>query len=134
MDFPLESIHKKALKAHEAANCAGEQGKYWEMHDLLFANPKKLDPPDLSQHATTLGLDLPTFEECLNSGKYEAEIRADMAEGRKAGTRGTPTSLVGYIEADGKKVRAVKRIRGARPYEDFKEEIDSLLAPSKKRE
>ena len=57
-NFPIESIHPQAFKAHEAANCAGEQGKYWEMHGRLFANQKAMSPKDLSDHAQALALEM----------------------------------------------------------------------------
>ena len=83
-DFPIESIHKEAFKAHEAANCAGEQGKYWEIHDRLFANQRALGLKDLSGYAGALSLDLESFERCLNGGKHAAEIRKDIAAGEEA--------------------------------------------------
>src|SRR3989304_9730917 len=79
-DFPL-SIHQNAPKAAEAALCAGEQGKYWEMHDLLFKNQKALGPDNLSSYAKDLALDTSKFKECLDSGKYAAKIKKDMEEG-----------------------------------------------------
>ena len=91
MDFPLESIHPKALKAHEAGNCSGDQGKYWEMHERIFENNRALALKDLKGHAETIGLNLEEFQECMDSGKHESEIRKDLAEGKKAGVRGTPT-------------------------------------------
>lgn len=127
-DFPLESIHKEAFKAHEAANCAGEQGKYWEMHALLFANQRALRLEDLPRHAGVLGLNLPTFERCLDSGKHAIEIRKDITDGVKAGVRGTPTFFLGFTEPNGSKVKALRMLRGAQPYSKFKEAIDSLLA------
>ncbi|MFQ5902498.1 MAG: DsbA family protein [Candidatus Binatia bacterium] len=133
IDFPLESIHSKAFKAHEAANCAGDQGKYWEMHDRIFTNQRTLEAKELSEHAGSIGLDLSTFEQCLNSGKHATEIRNDMAEGVKAGVRGTPTFLLGLTEPNGSsKVKATTIIRGAQPYTRFKQVIDSLLGPQKK--
>ena len=131
-DLPLESIHKQAFKAHEAANCAGDQGKYWEMHNQLFANQRKLRPKDLSGYAETLGLDLSAFESCLNSGKHAAEIRKDIEAGAKAGIRGTPSFLLGYTESDPTKAKAVKMLRGAQPYRQFKQAFDELLASKKK--
>jgi len=131
-DFPLESIHKQAFKAHEAANCAGDQGKFWEMHNQLFANQKKLHPKDLLGYAETLGLDLSVFESCLDSGKHTAEIRKDIDAGVKTGIRGTPSFLLGYTEADPSKVNAVRILRGARPYSQFKQAFDQLLASKKK--
>ena len=130
-DFPIESIHPQALKAAEAANCAGEQSKYWEMHDRLFADQKSLGLKDLSDHAKVLGLDMRNFEQCLNSGKHATEIRNDMAEGQKAGVRGTPTFFLGLTEPNDPKVKTLRAIRGAQPYAAFKEAIDSLLGTPK---
>lgn len=126
MDLPLESIHNVAFKAAEAAHCAGEQGKYWEMHDRLFENQNKLQP--LTPHAEALGLDLPKFEECLNSGRQAAAIRQDMAEAQKAGVTGTPTFFLAYTDPNSSKVKTVRRLTGAQPYAAFKMEIDKLLA------
>lgn len=129
LDFPLESIHKQALKAAEASRCAGEQGKYWEMHNQLFANPTALEVADLVRYATTLNLDSQKFQECINSGKYVNDIRKDMAEGQRVGVRGTPAFYIGVLEQEPFKVRVLKILRGARPYTDFKQAIDSVLTP-----
>ena len=67
------------------------------------------------------------FKECLGSGKYADEIKKDMTEGQKAGVTGTPSSLLGWVQPDGKSVKAVKIVKGAQPYAAFKEAIDSLL-------
>ncbi len=82
-DFPLESIHKDAFKAAEAAECAGEQGKFLEMHARLFENQRALS--DLSLHAEGIESDTAKFQQCLHSGKYAAKIRKDLADGQKAG-------------------------------------------------
>lgn len=126
-DFPLESIHKKAMKASEATRCAAEDGKYWEMHDLLFTDIKALEMADLMRHAQTLNLDSARFQACLEGGIYVNEIRKDMADGQRGGVRGTPTFLVGVSEQDPSRVKILKRIRGAQPYPAFKEVFDSLL-------
>lgn len=130
-DFPLQSIHKEAFRAAEAANCAGEHGKFWEMHDRLFANQKSLGANQLGLHAEAVGLDGPEFERCLASGKYAAKIRRDMADGQKAGVRATPTFLVGLTEADGQMVKATTMLVGAQPYRVFQEAIEALLAASR---
>ena len=127
-DFPIEAIHPLAFKAHEAAHCAGEQRKYWEMHDRLFANQKALNPKDLSRHAKALGLDLSNFRQCLGSGKYAKKIRKDMAEGVKAGVKGTPTFFLGFTNPNDSKLRPMIRIRGAHPYPKFKQAIENLLS------
>jgi len=129
MDFPLP-MHGQAMKASEAALCAGDQDKFWEMHDRLFANQNALGPEALSKHAEALGLDTIQFKECLDSGKHAAQIKAAMVEGQKAGITGTPGFLLGFIEADGK-VKATKIIPGAVPYANFKATIDEMLSSRK---
>jgi len=129
MDFPLP-MHGQAMKASEAALCAGDQGKFWEMHDRLFANQNALSPEGLIKHAEALGLDASQFKECLDSGKHIAQIRAAMAEGQKAGITGTPGFVFGFIEADGK-VRATKKISGAVPYANFRATIEEMLSSKK---
>jgi protein-disulfide isomerase len=126
MDFPLESIHKLAFKAAEAANCAGEQGKYWEMHDRLYANQQKLEP--WTDHAKAIGLDVAKFEECLNSGRQAAEIRRDMEEGKNAGVTGTPAFFLAYTDPKSSKVTTAVRLTGAQQFSFFKSAIDKLLA------
>ncbi len=130
-DLPLESIHKQAFKAAEASRCAGEQGKYWEMHDQLFAQPPALEIADLNRYATGLNLDSAKFQECMNSGKYASEIRKDISEGQRVGVRGTPTFLIGVSEQDLSKVHVLKIVRGARPYSDFKQAIEDLVTQQK---
>jgi protein-disulfide isomerase len=129
MDFPLP-MHREAMKASEAALCAGDQGKFGEMHDTLFANQIALSPEALSNYAEVLGLDTTQFKECLGSGKHAAQIKAAMAEGQKAGITGTPAFLFGFIEANGK-VKATKKISGAVPYANFKATIDEILSSKK---
>jgi protein-disulfide isomerase len=130
-DFPIQSIHPQAFKGHEAAHCAGEQGKYWEMHGRLFANQKAMSPKDLSDHAQGLGLEMPKFQQCVESGKYAAKIRKSLEEGSKAGVQGTPTFFLGLAEANDGQIKAVRIIRGAQPFASFKAAIDSLLAEQK---
>lgn len=98
---------------------------------MLFENQKALNPEDLIKYAETLGLDMPKFKECLDSGKHADEIKKDMAEGQKAGVSGTPSSLVGWVQDDGKSVKAMKIVTGAQPYAAFKDAIESLLSPKK---
>jgi protein-disulfide isomerase len=127
----LESIHKNALKAAEASRCAGDQAKYWEMHDQLFANSTALEMTDLARYATTLSLDLLKFQECLAGGKYVNEIRRDISEGQKAGVRGTPTFFIGVSEGENTRIKVLRVLRGAKSYVEFKEAFDSLLSPQK---
>ena len=130
-DFPLESIHQNAFKAAEASRCAGEQGKYWEMHGQLFAHQQALSPTDLSGYAQALGLKAPLFQACLESGHYAAAIRKDIAEGQQAGVTGTPAFFLGLTDPNSGKVKALRVIKGAQAYAGFKDAIDSLLAAQK---
>jgi protein-disulfide isomerase len=126
LDLPLESIHKFAFKAAEAAHCAGEQGKYWEMHDRLFANQQTLD--DWNAHAEAVGLDVARFEGCLNSDKTVAEIRRDMTQAQIAGVTGTPGFFLALTDPTTTKVRTLRSLKGAQPFPAFKAQIDALLA------
>src|SRR5438093_2305151 len=110
LDFPLESIHKNAFKAAEAGNCAAEQGKFWEMHDRLFANQQALEPAQLTEHAKAVGLDATKFQQCMDSDKYAADIRKDIAEGSKLGVNGTPTTFIALSQPNSK-VKILKAIR-----------------------
>jgi protein-disulfide isomerase len=125
--FPLESIHKNALKAHEATACAGEQGKYWQLHDVLFANQRALTPSDLVQHAATAGLDLAAFRSCLDGGRMTARVRKDIDAGMQLGVQGTPLFLIGTVNPDGQ-VAVRKGISGAQPYSVFKQAFDDVAA------
>ena len=127
-DFPIERIHPQAFKASVAANCAGEQGKYWPMHDRLFANQKDLEPGALKKHADAVGVDSAVFEACFESDVHDAEIKQDLAEGQKAGVRGTPTFFLGLTTSPGSDFKATRVLRGAQPYAQFKQEIDRLLS------
>jgi protein-disulfide isomerase len=126
VDLPLERQHRLAFRAAEAASCAGEQGKRWEMHDRLFASQDRLEP--WGTHAAALGLDGPAFDECLSSGRYTAAIRRGMAEGSRLGIGSTPYFLVGRTERDGSRVRVATTLEGARPFAAFGEALDRLRA------
>ncbi len=116
--FPLD-FHPMAPKAAEAALCAAEQGKFWEMHDTMFQNQQKLMPDDLKAHAKTLALDTKKFDECLTSGKMAATVSKDMEAGKKAGVNGTPAFFINGV-----------MLSGAQPFEEFKRAIDGELSPN----
>jgi protein-disulfide isomerase len=130
-DFPLEAIHPQAFKAAEAAHCAGDQGKYWEMSERLFANPRALGSAELPNHARAVGLDLAAFQPCLDSGKHAGHVRRALADGQKAGVRGTPTFFLGVVEGSDAKVKVLRILRGAQPFAGFKAAIDAALAEQK---
>ncbi len=127
-EFPIGSLHPQAPKAAEAALCAGDHGRYWEMHNLLFRNTNLLDPASLVLHATSLGIDRASFETCVGTAKYAEQVRANYDLGTKAGVRGTPSFFLGLVDpSDPNKVRATQIISGAQPFETFQRAIDALL-------
>jgi protein-disulfide isomerase len=125
-NFPLERSHPQAFKAAVAANCAGEQGKFWAMHQRLFTHQEELGSKDLLQHAKMLALDSSKFTRCLDSEESAAKTRKDLADAEKAGVKVTPTFFLGLTESGNPKITAQKTIVGAKPYTDFKDAIDSL--------
>jgi protein-disulfide isomerase len=96
-DLPIEQIHPHAFKAAEAANCANEQGKFWEMHKRLFENMRSLAPSQLAGHAQAVGLDAQKFAQCLDSNKYAAEVRKDIFDAERAKLEGTPNFVIGLV-------------------------------------
>lgn len=124
-DFPLDRIHPHARKAAEAAHCVGDQGKYWEIHDVLFQNQQNLQPDDLKSYAKKLGLDMKAFETCFDEEKYASRVQQNLTDGLKIGVRGTPSFVLGKTGKDGTVDGLV--ITGARPFSDFKLGIDRLL-------
>jgi protein-disulfide isomerase len=124
-DFPLEAIHPHAFKAAEASHCAGDQGKYWEMHDRLFEHQQELAPTDLVTHAQALGLDVGKFNQCLDVSTHAERVRRDLGDGQQAGVTGTPSFFLGVLQPGDTKVRVVRALRGALPYGAFKAVIDA---------
>lgn len=92
--YPLNGIHPLAAKASEAAMCAKEQGKFWELHDRMYAHQDALEVDDLKKAASELGMDADRFDECVDSNRYEAAIQADLRAGEQAGVNGTPALFV----------------------------------------
>ncbi len=123
--FPLDQLHKKARKEAEAAECAGEQGKFWEMLGLIYeVTPSNdgLDLAQLPQLAKEAGVvNGRQFEDCLDSGRYSDKVASDFEDAEVAGGRGTPYSVL--IGPDGSKTP----LSGAQPYEAVKGKVDSLL-------
>lgn len=115
--FPLTSIHPYAQKAAEASECARDQGKFWEYHDVLFDNYNALMEENLIRFASELGLDMETFSSCLSSGEKARLVRQHMTEGQREGVRGTPAFFVGD-----------ELITGAQPFSVFQQAIDAKLA------
>jgi protein-disulfide isomerase len=115
-DYPIVELHPNAPKAHEAAECADDQEKFWLMHDKIFQNQDNQKVSDLKQYATEIGLDTEIFNECLDTGKYTTEVEKDRTDGVIADVRGTPTWFInGY------------KVEGVIPLETLKEIIDTYL-------
>ncbi len=115
-NYPL-SFHAQAQKAAEAGECANLQGKFWEMHDKMFANQNALGIDALKRYASEIGLNTDKFNECLDSGSMASEVERDFQEGVTAGVQGTPAFIIeGEI------------VSGAQPFEKFKEVIDRKLS------
>ncbi|MEK7600554.1 MAG: DsbA family protein [Patescibacteria group bacterium] len=122
-DFPL-SNHPGAIPAAHATECAEEQGKFWEMHDMIFAeqdtkgvNTISFSVDDLKRWAGKVGLNQTAFNTCLDSGKYNEEIAKDLKDGAASGASGTPSFFING-----------NLIVGAQPYETFKAAIEQILA------
>jgi len=98
--FPL-SIHPNAVTAAESAACARQQGKFWELHRLLFRNSRKLDKTSIIGYAKEAGLDTEAFTKCLNEGSAKEEVQADLAAGRRLGVTGTPTFFIDGVPMSG---------------------------------
>jgi protein-disulfide isomerase len=124
-DLALD-FHPKALKAAQAARCAGDQGKFWEMHDLLSANPETLGPEAYAKFAGDIALDAGTFRSCVESDTHLAAIRGSAQGAAAIGINGTPSFVVGTVTGD---TLVGVRIVGAQPYPVFEKAIRESLAP-----
>ncbi len=118
-DYPLP-YHSMAQKAAEAAECAKEQGKFWEMADKIFANTETLSVEELKKIAKELDLDTSAFDSCLDSGKYKEEVAKDVSDATSYGVQATPTFFING-----------KKIEGALPYTSFKQAIEQALNEAK---
>lgn len=115
-NFPL-SFHQYAQKAAEASECANLQGKFWEMHDKIFANQQKMEIDNLKQYAQELKLNMQKFNADLDSHRFKSAVDEDMKTGASVAVRGTPTFFVNG-----------KKLVGAKPLAEFQKVIDPMLA------
>lgn len=122
-DMPL-GFHKNARKAAQAAHCAGEQDRFWEMRSVLFANAKQLEEENLPKYAETIGLDATAFKSCLASDRHLAGIDQSSRDAGSVQITGTPTFVVGKAASD--QVDG-NRVVGARDYKAFEEQILKVL-------
>lgn len=124
-NFPLENLHPYAVKAGQAAECARDEGKFWEMHERLFANQKMLSDTEVMKYADDLNLTRDKFAACLKSAASEQRIRTDQALAAQLGVTSTPTFILGEIR--NRKFYPKRKIAGAVPYPIFQKEIDAIL-------
>jgi len=115
--FPLNNIHPNAQKAAEASLCANDQGKFWEMHDLMFKEQRSLELEQLKEKAARLELDVEAFNECVDSSKYAEAVMSDQEAASRVGVSGTPALFING-----------RFLSGAQPYEQLAVVIDAELA------
>ena len=119
--FPLTNIHPNAFKAAEASLCAHDQGKFWEMHDIMFQDQNRLTVRDLKATAGRLGLNQKKFDACLDTGRHTEQVQEDLKEGNRVGVTGTPAVFINGVALDG----------GAAPYDVVAKAIEKELAGAK---
>ena len=116
-NLPLNQIHPRAQAAAEAAACAANQGNFWDYHDLIFANNKAVSDEDFEGHASELGLDMPTFRQCVQNRETQQIVEADIAAGKSNRISGTPSFVINGLP-----------LHGAQSVEAFSEVIDEEIA------
>lgn len=121
-DFPLRELHPESELGAESSRCAGEQGRFWDYHDLLFANAGKLNNSIAIDFAQSLGLNTTQFASCLSTGKYKKQIEQDIQDGIRAGVEGTPGIFINGI-----------LISGAQPESVFEKVIEAELGAYKEK-
>ena len=126
-DMPLV-FHQGAMPAARAAHCASEQGKFWEMHDSLLGDAASLTPADIDERAGKLGLNVPDLDKCIASDRFADIIQRGISEASAMQISGTPTFIIGTLDANGNVMSVKKTVVGASPFEAFKAAIDPLLA------
>ena len=127
VDYPIAQLHPAAARTHEAANCAGDQGKYWEMHASLFNNPVARDDAALTALARPIGIDTAALQSCLAGGKHAGAVQASVSRMEQLGISGTPMVVIGLTPAPGQPMKIVKYVYGAQPFAAFKAAIEGVL-------
>lgn len=125
--YPIAQLHPDAHKSHEAAMCAGDQGKFWEYHAKLFDAPART-VEQLTAHAGSAGLDVARFQKCLESGTHANAVQESVKRIQELHINGTPMFLIGRTPANRDSLTVAKVIEGAQPYEAFKAALDEVAA------
>lgn len=126
-DMPLV-FHQGAMPAARAVHCASEQGKFWEMHDSLLGDAASLTPADIDDRAGKLGMNVSELDKCISSDRFADIIQRGITEASTMQISGTPTFIIGTLDAQGNLMSVKKTVVGASPFEAFKAAIDPLLA------
>jgi protein-disulfide isomerase len=121
-DLPLD-FHPNAMRAAISARCAAEQGKFWELRDLMGQNPDKLDMDNIANFAQSIKMDPAALRTCVNSNKYKDQIQADLVEAMKIGATGTPTFIIGKSLGNGVEGDL---LLGALPFSEFDSKLKEL--------
>jgi protein-disulfide isomerase len=129
-DMPLP-FHEGAMPAARAIHCASEQGKFWEMHDSLLAATASLSAADIDERAGKLGLNVSELDQCISSERFANIIQRSVTEATQMQISGTPTFLIGTLDAQGKLVSVKSTVVGAHPFETFRAALDPLLVASR---
>jgi len=129
-DMPL-GFHEGAMPAARAVHCASEQNKYWEMHDSLLVDTASLTAADIDARAAQLGLNVAELDKCISSNRFADVIQRSVAEANEMQISGTPTFLIGTLDAAGNVVSVQKTVVGAAPFESFKAALEPLLTAAR---
>ena len=135
LELPLTQIHPLALNASKTALCAGNQGKYWPVHDALFGNHDKLDETHVRSLALAASVDVAALSTCLKDDAVGKRVAADALMARTLGVSGTPTLFFGIIQADGR-LKVTKRLHGMQPIDAIRNILNEMIkstAPSSTR-
>ncbi len=125
-DFPIDQLHPGAVLAHEAARCAGEQGRFWQLHRHLFSAPGTHAAGAIDARATEAGLDMTAFRSCLGSGRMREAVQHSVSTAVALGANGTPAFFVGIRDLATDRVEIRQVISGAQPFDVFANAIAAV--------
>jgi protein-disulfide isomerase len=127
LHYPIDQLHPDAFRSHEAASCAADQGKFWELHAKLFEAPARTIE-QLVPLGQAAALNVDAFRACLENGRHSKEVKDSVARIQKMGISGTPAFLIGRTPPGNEPMKISKVIEGAQPYEAFQKAIDEVMA------
>ena len=125
LHYPIDQLHPEAFRSHEAASCAAEQGKFWELHAKLFESPAR-SVDQIVERASAVGLDANALKSCIESGQYSTAVRESVKRMQQLGVDSTPMFLIGMTPKNGEPMKILKVVRGAHPFDQFKAAFDGM--------